>query len=150
MSEPPTKKLRSSIPSKQSREKEKNKKKEDRKFMQLFIKMLKQELSQSNITEKNLPFFLFRLAGYDFNPDTFQIFQRPSKFGGIWKEEQPVCDKCGANWKCKLAEGAEAQKNTNGIFHLSCPKCGLNKYWTTQGEDGFLDDQLNLEIFSDF
>jgi hypothetical protein len=35
---------------------------------------------------------------------------------------QPLC-KCGAIWSCKLAEGTIAQKNTNAVFHLSCPSC---------------------------
>jgi len=124
--------------------------------------------------------FLFKLAGYDFCPETFQIIQRPSKFGGVWKEvqqqkepigkqiskqletsllqnnrftqfvHQPLCNRCGEVWSCKMAEGPQSQKNTNGVFHLSCSSCGLNKFWSTQGDDNFLDDQLNLEIFSDF
>ena len=122
--------------------------------------MLQKEFPESKITKKDLPFFLFKLTGYDFNPETFQITQKPSKFGGIWKQEtqqsvdksinkyktsllmnerlielihQPLC-KCEAIWQCKLAEGTQAQKNTNAIFHLSCSSCGFNKFWNTQGE----------------
>ena len=85
--EPPTKKHRTSaIPLKVSREKENNNKKEARKFKQSFIQMMKQEFPDSKITDKSLSFFLFKLAGYEFDPDTFRIIQRPSKFGGVWKE----------------------------------------------------------------
>ena len=92
----------------------------------------------------------------------------PSTFGGVWKQDQqpvgkslnqyktsffmnerlielihqPLCDKCEPIWSCKLAERTQAQKNTNGVFHLFCPKCGLYKYWNTQGEDNFLDDLM--------
>lgn len=170
MEEPPTKKLKASYNhSNKSKEKDKNSKKEVRKVKNMFIQMLKNEFPESKITNKDLPIFLFKLAGYNFDPGTFQITQRPSKFGGVWKQvqqqpvgksvnqykssllmnerlieliHQPLCDQCGAIWSCKLAEGTQAQKNTNAIFHLSCPKCGFYKYWTTQGEDSFLDDLL--------
>ena len=52
--------------------------------------MLKHEFPDSKITYKDLPIFLFKLAGYDFAPDAFQIIQKPSKFGGIWKEVQSI------------------------------------------------------------
>ncbi len=93
MSEPPTKKLKTSYtPSKESREKRNSKDKEERKLNQEFVSMLKSEFPESNITNKNLCYFLFKLAEYDFNPETFQIIQRPSKFGGVWKQvqQQPV------------------------------------------------------------
>ena len=133
----------------------------------MFIVILKQEFPNSKISDEDLSFFLFKLAGYDFDPENFQITQRPSKFGGVWKQEQPVgtsinqykssflmnerlielihqplCNQCGAIWNCRLAERTQAQKNTNAIFYLSCPKCGLYKYWSTQGENNFLDDLL--------
>jgi hypothetical protein len=149
--EQPMKKLKtSSRTSRESRKKENNKQKEARKFKNMFVQMLQKEFPDSKITNKDLPIFLFKLTGYDFNPETFQITQKPSKFGGIWKEEQPVdasvnqyktsflinqrlieliyqplCP-CGANWSCKSAEGIQAQKTTNGIFHL------LSKLWILQ------------------
>ena len=169
MEEPPTKKVKVSYNhSNESKEKDKNKKKETRKVKNMFIQMLNNEFPESKITNKDLKIFLFKLGGYDFDPGTFQITQRPSKFGGVWKQvqqpvgksinqykssllmnkrlieliHQPLCDQCGAIWNCKLAEGTQVQKNTNGIFHLSCPSCGFYKYWTTQGDDSFLDDLL--------
>ena len=130
--------------------------------------MLQYEFPHFNINKKNTPYFLFYLAGYDFDPGTFQITQRPSKFGGVWKQvQQPVsksvsqykssllinerlielihqslCDQCGAIWNWKLAEGTQTQKNTNTIFHLSCPKCGFYKYWNAHRKNNFLDDVL--------
>jgi len=53
-----------------------------------------------------------------------------------------LCDKCKAIWKCKQAEGTYLQKNTNGVFHLTCSECGFQKFWNTQGEDNFLDNQV--------
>lgn len=165
--EPPSK--RRKVPSKESRMKfnaKRNKKYNERKQ---FIKMLSIEFPQSNLNPENICEFLFKLAGYDFNPSTWEITQRPSKFGGVWRQiepvsssvnqqyfkssllinerliqlmNQPVCDRCGSVWKCKVAEGSQAQKNTNGVFHFSCSECGLEKYWSTQGEDDFLDDLL--------
>ena len=172
--EPTKKHQTSAIPLKVSREKENNNKKEARKFKQSFIQMMKQEFPDSKITDKSLSFFLFKLAGYEFDPDTFRITQRPSKFGGVWKEgpvqlvsesvnqykssllinkrlikliHQPLCP-CGAIWSCKSAEGTQAQKTTNGIFHLFCPSCGFYKFWSTQGEDNFLDDLLWVVVGS--
>ena len=53
--------------------------------------MIQQEFTDSKITNKELPIFLFKLAGYDFDPNTFEIIQKPSTFGGVWKQnQQPV------------------------------------------------------------
>jgi len=108
--------------------------------------MIQAEFPDSQITKKDLKRFLFHLAGYDYN-ESFNITKRPSKFGDSWKissfeKEKPLCDKCGAVWQCKVAEGTQSQKNTNAIFHLSCLVCGFHKFWSTQGKDNFLDDLL--------
>jgi hypothetical protein len=92
--EPTTKKFKThSRTSKESREKENNKRKEATKFNNLFIEMIQKELPDSKVTNKDLPTFLFKLAGYDFDPVTFHITQRPSKFGGVWREIQQPVDK---------------------------------------------------------
>ena len=91
MEEPPTKKLKiSPVPSRESREKENNKRREATKSNNLFIEMIQKEFPDSKVTNKDLPIFLFKLAGYDFDPSTFKVTQKPSKFGGLWKEVQPV------------------------------------------------------------
>src|SRR5260370_42150058 len=127
--ESPNKKTRyecfKDIHSKESREKWNQKRKQETENNKKFIAMILSEFLQSSISKKNILQFLFKLAGYDFNSETFQIIQRPSKFGGIWKEvqqpigkqiseqfqtsllennrfikfvHQPLCDKCGAIW----------------------------------------------------
>lgn len=126
--------------------------------------MLKKEFPNSSITNNNALDFLFSLAGYSYNKESFIISKRPSKFGGCWETSedpssllvnknqtssllenqqlidfihQPLCDKCQAVWQCSLI----SQKNTNGEFKLLCPKCGYIKYWSTQKKN-FLDDLL--------
>ena len=125
-----------------------------RKHQQQLLAMLKLEFPESHLKQKDLPEFLLHLAGYDYN-SSYNITKRPSKFGH-WMEErtvpadrlvnqyktsllenerliqlihQPLCNQCGAIWSCK--EAKDAQKNTNGMFHLVCPKCGFSKYWST-------------------
>jgi len=106
--------------------------------------MLQKEFPSSNLTKKYLPQFLFQLAGYEYD-SSYKITKHPSKFGGSWitpNFDIPLCDKCKAIWKCKQAEGTYLQKNTNGVFHLTCSECGFQKFWNTQGEDNFLDNQV--------
>lgn len=54
---------------------------------------MEKEFPNSEISNKNLHLFLFQLAGYNFNPITFEIIQRPSKFGGTWKQVQQSINK---------------------------------------------------------
>jgi predicted RNA-binding Zn-ribbon protein involved in translation (DUF1610 family) len=119
-----------------------------RKHQKQLLAMLKLEFPESDLKQKDLTGFLLHLAGYDYD-SSYNITKRPSKFG-YWIEERtvPLCNQCGAIWSCKKAE--TVQKNTNGMFHLVCPKCGFSKYWSTQGDDNFLDDLPNLDTFSDF
>ena len=54
---------------------------------------------------------------------------------------QPLC-LCGSKWKCSNILQPHTRDTTNGLFLLFCPNCGIEKFWSTQREDNFLDDLL--------
>jgi hypothetical protein len=155
----------------EAKQKYAKKQKERRDDLSKFIKMLQQEFPDAEITSANFHKFLFQLAGYSFDPTTFTVTDKPCKVaGGHWSSSptvptvptvppiqttktsllenkrfvefvhKPVCDLCGGYWSCE--QTATAFKSTNGCFKLTCASCGFEKFWSTQGDDLFLDNLL--------
>jgi len=135
-----------SLESKQKQVEHNKKKREEYTKLQDMISE-KLKINKNDILD-----YLFKQAGYDYNPITYKVIGRPSKFGGQWRESELGEDKeevIGATIiKEKEEEFCESSllENNKFIEFVQQPLCDMcGGVWSCRQASGHLKQRATTE-----